>query len=54
MSSHGRTSLRRDGQRTPFHNADEFTTSGTVKFFERTSTTNPRSGCARSSGVRLF
>jgi len=42
-------------QTLELHTSDEFTTSGPVRFFAGTSTTDPYlSGCARSSGVRLF
>ena len=42
-------------QTLEMHTNDEFTTSGTVRFFSGTSTTNPYIvGCARSSGVRLY
>lgn len=41
-------------QTLEMHTQDEFTTSGTVKFFAGTSTENPSpSGCARSTGVRM-
>jgi hypothetical protein len=37
------------------HTNDEFTSSGSVRFFAGTSTTNPSpSGCARSTGVRMY
>jgi hypothetical protein len=42
-------------QTLELHTGDEFTSSGTVRFFAGTSTTNPSpSGCARSSGVRMY
>lgn len=42
-------------QTVELHTNDEFTSSGTVRFFAGTSTTNPSpAGCARSSGVRMF
>jgi hypothetical protein len=42
-------------QTLELHTHDDFTTSGTVRFFAGTSTTNPSpSGCARSTGVRLY
>jgi len=42
-------------QTVEMHTNDEFTTSGTVRFFTGTSTTDPYiAGCARSSGVRLY
>jgi hypothetical protein len=42
-------------QTLELHTGDEFTSSGTVRFFAGTSTTNPSpSGCARSTGVRMY
>lgn len=42
-------------QTLELHTGDEFTSSGTVRFFAGTSTTDPSpSGCARSSGVRMY
>jgi hypothetical protein len=42
-------------QTLEMHSMDEFTSSGSVKFFAGTSTDNPfPSGCARSTGTRLY
>ncbi len=42
-------------QTVEMHTNDEFTSSGSVGFFAGTSTTNPSpSGCARSTGVRMY
>lgn len=42
-------------QTVEMHTTDEFTSSGTVRFFAGTSTTDPSpAGCARSSGVRMY
>lgn len=42
-------------QTLELHTDDDFTSSGTVRFFAGTSTTNPSpAGCARSTGVRMY
>ena len=42
-------------QTVEMHTNDEFTTSGPVRFFTGTSTTDPYiAGCARTSGVRMY
>jgi hypothetical protein len=42
-------------QTVEMHTIDDWTSSGTVQFFAGTSTTNPApSGCARSTGVRMY
>jgi len=42
-------------QTLELHTNDEFTSSGTVRFFAGTSTESiPPSGCARSTGVRMY
>jgi hypothetical protein len=43
-------------QTLELHTDDEFTTIGSVRFFHGTSSTTPAfpSGCARSTGTRLF
>ncbi len=42
-------------QTVELHTADEFASGGTVNFFAGTTTTSiPPSGCARSTGVRMF
>jgi hypothetical protein len=50
-----RRGYQRLDQTLEMQSADEFTTSGLVRFFAGTSTSDPNpAGCARSSGVRLY